>query len=202
MHVKSDLAEAIGNTPLIRLNKVSEATGCEILGKCRIPQSRPVGEGSRRALHHPRRGRARAAEARRHHRRGHRRQHRHRPRAGGRLDGVQDRHRDPRDAEPGKEGHDPPGRRRAGASPGGALQKSEQLREVFRAVWPPRWPRPSPRARSGPTSSTTPPTASPMPRPRAPRSGTRPTAASTASSAPWARAARWPASPTRCSRRA
>src|ERR1700741_1092767 len=25
--------EAIGNTPLIRLNKASEATGCEILGK-------------------------------------------------------------------------------------------------------------------------------------------------------------------------
>jgi cysteine synthase A len=28
-----DLAAAVGNTPLIRLNKVSEATGCEILGK-------------------------------------------------------------------------------------------------------------------------------------------------------------------------
>ncbi|MDD7971138.1 cysteine synthase A [Roseinatronobacter alkalisoli] len=29
----ANLAEAIGNTPLIRLNKVSDATGCEILGK-------------------------------------------------------------------------------------------------------------------------------------------------------------------------
>ena len=29
----ADLAAAVGNTPLIRLNKVSEATGCEILGK-------------------------------------------------------------------------------------------------------------------------------------------------------------------------
>ncbi len=28
-----NLAEAIGNTPLIRLNRVSDATGCEILGK-------------------------------------------------------------------------------------------------------------------------------------------------------------------------
>lgn len=28
-----NLAEAIGNTPLIRLNKASDATGCEILGK-------------------------------------------------------------------------------------------------------------------------------------------------------------------------
>ena len=29
----SDLAAAVGNTPLIRLNAVSDATGCEILGK-------------------------------------------------------------------------------------------------------------------------------------------------------------------------
>jgi len=33
MHVASDLAQAIGNTPLIRLKKASEETGCEILGK-------------------------------------------------------------------------------------------------------------------------------------------------------------------------
>ena len=33
MHVATDLAEAIGNTPLIRLHRASEATGCEILGK-------------------------------------------------------------------------------------------------------------------------------------------------------------------------
>ena len=33
MHIARDLAQAIGNTPLIRLNKVSEATGCEIYGK-------------------------------------------------------------------------------------------------------------------------------------------------------------------------
>jgi cysteine synthase A len=31
--IKSDLAAAIGNTPLIRLKAASEATGCEILGK-------------------------------------------------------------------------------------------------------------------------------------------------------------------------
>ena len=34
MNIKSDLADAIGNTPLIRLNRVSDETGCEILGKC------------------------------------------------------------------------------------------------------------------------------------------------------------------------
>ncbi|WP_425090936.1 cysteine synthase A [Tropicimonas sp. S265A] len=33
MQIHSDLASAIGNTPLIRLRKASEATGCEILGK-------------------------------------------------------------------------------------------------------------------------------------------------------------------------
>ena len=33
MQVKHDVIAAIGNTPLIRLNKASELTGCEILGK-------------------------------------------------------------------------------------------------------------------------------------------------------------------------
>ncbi|HSG41015.1 MAG TPA: pyridoxal-phosphate dependent enzyme, partial [Thermoanaerobaculia bacterium] len=33
MAIRADLAESIGNTPLIRLRGPSEATGCEILGK-------------------------------------------------------------------------------------------------------------------------------------------------------------------------
>ncbi len=33
MRIATDLAAAVGNTPLIRLNKASAATGCEILGK-------------------------------------------------------------------------------------------------------------------------------------------------------------------------
>ena len=33
MRIARDLADAVGNTPLIRLNKASEMTGCEILGK-------------------------------------------------------------------------------------------------------------------------------------------------------------------------
>ena len=33
MTIRTDLSEAIGNTPLIRLDAASEATGCEILGK-------------------------------------------------------------------------------------------------------------------------------------------------------------------------
>jgi cysteine synthase len=34
MRISSDLADAIGKTPLMRLRKASELTGCEILGKC------------------------------------------------------------------------------------------------------------------------------------------------------------------------
>jgi len=33
MQVRNDIVAAIGNTPLIRLNRASETTGCEILGK-------------------------------------------------------------------------------------------------------------------------------------------------------------------------
>ena len=33
MRIYKDLPDAVGNTPLIRLNKASEITGCEILGK-------------------------------------------------------------------------------------------------------------------------------------------------------------------------
>jgi cysteine synthase A len=33
MQIKHDVIAAIGNTPLIRLNRASDATGCEILGK-------------------------------------------------------------------------------------------------------------------------------------------------------------------------
>src|SRR6516165_930213 len=33
MDIKKDIVEAIGNTPLIRLKRASELTGCEILGK-------------------------------------------------------------------------------------------------------------------------------------------------------------------------
>lgn len=33
MDIKKDIVEAIGNTPLIRLHRLSEETGCEILGK-------------------------------------------------------------------------------------------------------------------------------------------------------------------------
>ncbi|MFO7757995.1 MAG: cysteine synthase A [Roseovarius sp.] len=34
MRIAKDLAAAVGNTPLLRLRRASEETGCEILGKC------------------------------------------------------------------------------------------------------------------------------------------------------------------------
>ncbi len=34
MHVRGGFIDLIGNTPLVRLRKASELTGCEILGKC------------------------------------------------------------------------------------------------------------------------------------------------------------------------
>jgi len=34
MDIKKDLVDAVGNTPMIRLKKASEETGCDILGKC------------------------------------------------------------------------------------------------------------------------------------------------------------------------
>ncbi|HEX8374924.1 MAG TPA: pyridoxal-phosphate dependent enzyme, partial [Geminicoccaceae bacterium] len=32
--VQADFAALVGNTPLVRLKRASELTGCEILGKC------------------------------------------------------------------------------------------------------------------------------------------------------------------------
>ena len=49
---------------------------------------------------------------------------------------------------------------------GAALQEPQQLRALLARAWPRRWPRPSPTAPSGPTSGTTPPTARPTSRPR------------------------------------
>ena len=33
MHIHKNVVDAIGNTPLIKLKRASEITGCEILGK-------------------------------------------------------------------------------------------------------------------------------------------------------------------------
>ena len=124
--------ELIGNTPLIRLHGPSEATGCEILGKCEFLN--PGGSVKDRAALYivrdaERRGRA---ETRRDHRRRHRRQHRHRACAGGQLPRLPLGDRDSRDPEPGKEGHAAALRRGADPGAGGPLSRPQQLREVFR----------------------------------------------------------------------
>ncbi len=36
MTIRTNLADTVGNTPLIRLRAASEATGCEILGKAEV----------------------------------------------------------------------------------------------------------------------------------------------------------------------
>jgi cysteine synthase A len=108
MTYHADLAAAVGNTPLIRLNKVSEATGCEILGKAEF-MNPGQSVKDRAALFIIRDAIAKGTlrpggtivE-------GTAGQHRDRPGAGGRIDGLSHRHRDPRDPEPGKEGHAAP----------------------------------------------------------------------------------------------
>ena len=160
MNVKSSVVDAIGNTPLIRLRRASELTGCEIFGKAEF-MNPGQSVKDRAALYIVRDAVARGrAPAGRRHRRGHRRQHRHRPRAGRRRAGLPHGHRHPRHPEPGEEGHAAPRRRRAGRGARRALQRPEQLRE---GLGPPRRrarARASRTARSGRTSSTTSPTAS------------------------------------------
>ena len=34
MDIRAGFVDLVGNTPLVRLKRVSDATGCEILGKC------------------------------------------------------------------------------------------------------------------------------------------------------------------------
>ena len=45
--------DLVGNTPLVRLNKVSDATGCEILGKCEFLNPGGSGQGPGGAGDHP-----------------------------------------------------------------------------------------------------------------------------------------------------
>ncbi len=101
----NDVPAAVGNTPLIRLKKASEATGCTILGKAEF-MNPGQSVKDRAALFIIRDAIAAGrTETRRHHRRRHGRQHRHRPRRRRQRDGLSHRHRHSRDAEPGEEGH-------------------------------------------------------------------------------------------------
>ena len=46
MQVRADFAATVGNTPLIRLNRLSDETGCEILGKAEFMNPGRLGEGT------------------------------------------------------------------------------------------------------------------------------------------------------------
>ena len=135
MPVRKNVIDAIGNTPLIRLQPRLEVDRLRDPRQGRVHEPGPVGEGPRRARHHPRRRGARPAEARRHDRRGHGRQYRHRPghgRQGARLPHG-DRH--PRDPEPGEEGRLRLLRRRPRRGAGGPLLRPDELRAATPAGW-------------------------------------------------------------------
>ena len=139
MNIRNGIVDAIGNTPLIRLKRASELTGCDILGKAEF-MNPGQSVKDRAALFIIRDAdRARRAAARRRHRRGHGRQYRHRPGAGRQRAGLPHRHRHPRDPEPGEEGRAPPARRRAGRGAGRALREPEQLREALRPAGRASW---------------------------------------------------------------
>jgi cysteine synthase A len=127
MQIRDGIIEAIGHTPLIKLKRASEATGCTILGKAEFMN--PGGSVKDRA------GRQMILEA----------EKRGELRPGGLVveatagntgiglalvanaRGYRTLIVIPRDAKPGKEGHAPPVRRRACRSAGGALLQPEQL---------------------------------------------------------------------------
>ena len=52
MDIHEDILGAIGNTPLIKLRKASEETGCTILGKAEFLNPGQSREGQGSALHH------------------------------------------------------------------------------------------------------------------------------------------------------
>ena len=132
MDIRDGFIGSVGNTPLIKLRRASEETGCTILGKAEFLNPGGSVKDRAGALHHQGRRGARPAAAGRGHRRGHRRQYRDRPRAGRQCARLPQRHRHAGDAEPGKEGHAAAVRRRSAAGAGGALHQPEQLRALFR----------------------------------------------------------------------
>ena len=127
MTIRHDVIAAIGNTPLIRLRRASEETGCTILGKAEFMnpgQSVKDRAGRQMILEAEKRGELQpgglVVEATA-------------GNTGIGLAVVAQRarlphaDRDPGDAEPGEEGHAAPVRRRARRGAGGALREPEQL---------------------------------------------------------------------------
>ena len=189
MHTTPDTLALIGNTPLVRLKGPSEATGCDIFGKCEFANP-GASVKDRAALFIVEDAEERGLlAARRDDRRGHRGQYRDRARAGRQCQGLQDDHRHARDAEPREDGHAARAGRRTGAGAGRALSRIPAISCTPRAASPRRR-----RTRSGPTSSTISPIAARISSAPRRRSGRRWTGGSTASPARRAPAGRSPGS--------
>ena len=82
MQIRDGIIEAIGHTPLIKLERASQADRLHHSGQGRIHESGRLGEGPRRPADDPGGGSARRTAPRRAGGGGDRRQYRHRPRAG------------------------------------------------------------------------------------------------------------------------
>ena len=64
MQVSDGIIQAIGNTPLVKLKRASEMTGCTILGKAEFMNPGQSVKDRAGAVHHRRRDPARPAQAR------------------------------------------------------------------------------------------------------------------------------------------
>ena len=201
MNINNDVVEAIGNTPLIKLKRASEMTGCTILGKAEFMNPGQSVKDRAGQADDPRGGETRRPEAGRPRRRRHRRKYRDRPCHRRRRARLPHHHRDPEHAKPGKEGHAAAVRRRTGRGAGAALQQSEQLSARRKAAGRSACANPNPTACCLPTSGTTSTIRRRITFRPARKSGSRPAARSTASSARSAPAARWPAPARSCARR-
>ena len=121
MHTTSDTLALIGNTPLVRLKGPSEATGCDIFGKCEFANP-GASVKDRAALFIVEDAEARGTlkpggtivE-------GTRGKHRHRAGAGREREGLQDHHRHARHPVQGEDGDAAGAGRRTGAGPRRAL---------------------------------------------------------------------------------
>ena len=139
-----DITKAVGNTPIVRLNRVTQGVAAEIYVKCEYLN--PGGSHKDRvALNMIQRRRGGGAQAGRHDRRGDERQHRRVARAARRDPGLQVRLRHARQDVAGEDLE--PARVRRAASSCARPPSSPTIRAATT-----RWPSASPRRR--PTAST------------------------------------------------
>ena len=201
MRIANDLSEAIGKTPLIRLNKASEETGCTILGKAEFTNPGQSVK-DRAALFIIKDAIASGAlkpggtivE-------GTAGKHRHWPCVGRRINGVQNGHRHSRNAIRRKEGNVALG---GGPSWFRCLLRLIVIQTILYAIpedLPKNLPEPNQTGRFGPTSSTTLPTVKRTSKQQVPRYGSRPVAKLTGSFVPWGLAELWPEFHMSCSQK-